>query len=239
MVSDQMGEQKLAKPWQREVPRQYPSSSDVPVGENTFHSSAVISLRNALEHHFSNSPDVFVSGRLAIWLEDGNEADVMRPDVIVALDTLRGERQSYYVWVEGKPPDFACDVLSGGIGDSWRWNNWKLAQGMGVREYVAYDPGYNGSACRMKMYRLEDSEYVEVVPNERGEFESPILGLGIQPDGDRLRVRDLASGKSIPSMSELSRELQSEQRARRAEARARIEAERRVAALQALIQSPS
>ena len=89
------------------------------------------------------------------------------------------------------------------------------------------------------MYRLGDSEYVEVAPNERGEFESAVLGLGIQPDGDRLRVRDLASGKPIPSMSELRRELRSEQRARRAEARARRDAERRVAALQALIQSPS
>jgi len=239
MVDEQIGKKVLAKPWQRELPVQYPTSSDVPIGENSRHSSAVISLRNALEHHFSDRPDVFVSGRLAIWLEDENEADVMRPDVIVTLDTLRGERNSYYVWVEGKPPDFACDVLSGGTGDSWRWNTSRVARRMGIREFVLYDPGYNGSACRMQMYRLKDSKYVAVAPNERGEFESPILGLGIQPDGDRLRVRDLASGKPIPSMSELRRELQSEQRARRAEARARTDAERRVAELQALIQSSS
>ena len=234
-----IGKRRLARPSVREVPHQYPSSSDVPIGENSRHSSAVISLRSALEHHFSKRPDVFVSGSLEIWLEDGNEGAVMRSDVIVALDTWRGERQSYFVWVEGKSPDFACDVLSGRFGDSWRYNNRSLAEEMGIREYVAYDPGYDGAACRMKMYRLEGSGYVAVAPNERGEFESRVLGLGIQPDGDRLRVRDLTTGEPIPTMSKLRRDLRMERQARRAEAKARRDAERKVAELQALIQSSS
>ena len=73
-----------------------------------------------------------------------------------------------------------------------------------VPEYVARDHGYDGAVYGMKMYRLVDSGCVAVAPNERGEFESRVLGLGIQPDGDRLRVRDLGIRKPIPIMSELT-----------------------------------
>ena len=239
MASERTGDERLARPSVREVPVQYPSYSGVPDSENSRHSSAVLSLRNALEHHFRNRPDVFVSGRLGVWLEDGNEADVVQPDVMVALDTRPGERRWYYVWVEGKPPDFACDVISGGIGDSWKYGTRIESANLGIREYVVYDPGYDGAPSRMRMSRLEHGRYVSVAPDERGEFESRILGLGIQPDGDRLRVRDLESGKQLPSMSDLARELRLERQARRAEATARRAAERRIAELQALIQPSS
>ena len=61
MASKRTGEPRLARLSVREVPVQYPSDSGVPDSENSRHSSALLSLRNALEHHFRNRPDVFVS----------------------------------------------------------------------------------------------------------------------------------------------------------------------------------
>ena len=239
MANKPTGEGGLAWPREREVPVQYPESSELPGSEDSRHSSAVISLRNALEHHFRNRPDVFVSGRLGIWVEDGTERGVVQPDVIVTLATLRGERGWYYVWVEGKPPDFACDVISGAFGDDWEYGPRIEWGNIGIPETLVYDPGYNGAPSRMRMRRLEHGDYVDVAPNERGEFESRILGLGFQPDGDKVRVRNLESGKLVPTMSELARGLRLERRARRAEATARRDAEQRVAELEALIESPS
>ena len=239
MANKPTGEGGLAWPREREVPVQYPDSSDIPGSEDSRHSSAVISLRNALEHHFRNRPDVFVSGRLGIWVEDGTDRGVVQPDVIVTLGTLRGERAWYYVWVEGKPPDFACDVISGAFADSWRYGARVERGGTGIPETLVYDPGYNGAPSRMRMRRLEHGDYVDVAPNERGEFESRILGLGFQPDGDKVRVRNLESGKLVPTMSELARGLRLERRARRAEATARRDAEQRVAELEALIEPSS
>lgn len=241
-MSEPQDERRLEKPSEREVPVQYPSSSETPITEGSRQSSAVKSWRNALEQHFRNRPDVFVSGRLGIWLEDGNEGDVMKPDVMVALDAWQGERWWYYVWVEGKPPDFACDVSDGPQGrftDIEEDTKALLARNVGIREYVLYNPGYEGRPSTMKMYRLEDGDYVSVTPDKRGEFESRTLGLGIRPGGVRVRLRDLESGKRLPGMLELARELRSERRARRAEAMARRDAERRVAELEAVIQTMS
>ena len=72
---------------------------------------------------------------MALWLEDGNEVEVMQADVI-AVDTLRGERRSYHLWVEGKRSDFACDGHSGGLEGCRRLHDWELARAMGIREYV-------------------------------------------------------------------------------------------------------
>ena len=239
MANKPTGEGGLAWPREREVPVQYPESSETAVSHGSHHSTAVISLRNALDYHFRDRPDVFVSGGLGVWFEDGNLADVAQADVLVALGTLRGERRWYYVWVEGKPPDFVCDVISGNFGDWWVDGIRGEWQRMGVPEILVYDLGYNGAPSKMRMRRLEHGGYLDVQPDDRGEFKSRILGLGIRLDGDQFRVRDLESGKQVPAMLELARELRLERRARRAEATARRDAEQRVAELEALIESTS
>ena len=229
--------QRIARPSIREVPYQYRSSSNTPISENSRHSTAVISLRNALELHFKDRPDVFLSGRLSIWREDGKE-DVERPDVIVTLGVWPGERDSYYLWVEGKAPDFVFDVVSS-AGELTRCyvSEWYLE--LGVREYVVYDPGYDGDVSKIRMFRRRGNRFVEVIPDESGEVQSEVLGLGFRPTGDFVRARDLQNGKDLPSLLELDQALSEEREARLAEARARQEAEGRVAELERILKDSS
>ena len=227
---------KLERPSIRERPVQYTSSSETPDGENSRQSSAVISVRNALELHFKDRPDVFVSGRLAIWYQIGWEF-ATQPDVLVTLGAWRGERGIYCRWFKGKVPDFVLDVIGSGFGDrSWDLS-WKFGPqeylDYGVREFVLYDPGYDERANRMAMCRLQEKRRVNVSVDENGEFRSEVLGLA--PAGDQVRVRDLKTGKIIPSLLELDAALATEREARKAEERERRKAETRVGDLEALL----
>lgn len=216
---------------------QYRSSSETPLGENSRHSSAVISIRNALELHFKDRPEVFVTSGLAVWYEIGVEYAV-RPDVLVALDVWRGERTIYYPWVEGKVPDFVLDVMRCSYHPRWdlEWEyGTRHYEGSGIHECVLFDPGYEDDAVRMRMCRMDEDGSVEVEPDETGEFQSEVLGLGLTPARGRVRIRDLKSGKVIPSLLELDQSLAAEREARKAESRARQEAETRIAELERLV----
>ena len=236
-MRDQSAPPKLAKPSVREVPVQYPSSSETPLGENSRHASAVISIRNALDLHFKDRPEVFVTSGMAVWYEIGVEFAV-QPDVLVALDVWRGERRIYYPWVEGKVPDFVLDVIRSKYHPRWD-NEWKYGteryEEFGIRECVLFDPGYEDNSSRMRMCRMVENRRVEVEPDETGEFQSEVLGLGLTPERDRVRIRDLKSGKVIPSLLELDQALAAEREARQAESRARQEAEATIAELEVLV----
>ena len=236
-MRDQCNPPKLEKPSVREVPVQYPSSSETPLGENSRRSAAVISIRNALDLHFKDRPDVFVTGSLAVWFEIDVEFAV-QPDVLVALGVWRGERSIYYPWVEGKVPDFVLDVMRSRYHPRWDLE-WKYGADpymkYGIHECVLYDPGFEDDAPRMRMCRLVENHRIEVEPDETGEFQSEVLGLGLKPEKGHVRIRDLKSGRVLPSLLELDQALAAERESRKAESKARQEAEVRIAELEDLV----
>lgn len=63
--------------------------------------------REVLGIYFQNRPDVYVSGNLFIYYEQGNPESVIAPDVFVVFGVDNKERRSYKTWEEqDKTPDF-------------------------------------------------------------------------------------------------------------------------------------
>ena len=62
---------------------EYPSSDGQPMAENQWQLDAMIDAINVLGTHFVDRPDVYVSGDLLIYYEEGTPDARVAPDVFV------------------------------------------------------------------------------------------------------------------------------------------------------------
>ena len=65
-----------------------------------------------LRDFFLRRPDVYVSGNLLIYYEEGNVHASVAPDVFVVFGVPNHTRPIYKVWEEGKSPDFVMEITS-------------------------------------------------------------------------------------------------------------------------------
>ncbi len=69
-----------------------------------------------LRHHFRGREDVLVANNLLVYYVKDKPKKRVVPDVMVALGVRGGDRMSYFVWEEGKAPDFVLEVSDSQFG---------------------------------------------------------------------------------------------------------------------------
>ena len=216
----------------------YPESDGKPMAENDAQRGAILYGCGALGLRYRERPDVYVSGDLLIYYEEGNLEVSVVPDVFVVFgveDRLRG---SYKVWEEGKGPDFVLEVASPG---TWREDVRRkpgVYAGLGVREYFLYDPTGEHYSPRLRGYRLVDGEYERLPAVESIDrtlmVASAVLGLELRAKaGEEMRFHDPATGEDLLSHAEEHAARWSAERRAEAEHAARRAAEARIAELEA------
>ena len=169
------------------------------------------------------------------------------PDVFVVLDHDLGGRSVYKLWEESKPPDFALEVISPSSKSMNSIVKRELYERLGIGEYFLIQPDPSRAEPRLKGYELKGAGYRELKPEDTGETAGALLSrrlsVSLRCEGDKLRVRDLASGQDYAWIGEnlelLQAEIEGRQREaasadREAEAKRRAEA--RVAELEALLE---
>ena len=118
----------------------YPDSDGHFLPENPLQAHAVMNVRFALQHHFDQVDNVVLEGDMFLYYEEGNPDASIAPDVYVVLDHDLGDRLVYKLWEEGKPPDFALEVIS----PSSELRNAKkkraLYEKLGIGEYFLFQP---------------------------------------------------------------------------------------------------
>ena len=231
---------------------EYPESDGKPMAENDAQRDAILYGCGALGLRYRERPDVYVSGDLLIYYEEGNLEVSVAPDVFVVFgveDRLRG---NYKVWEEGKGPDFVLEVASP---STWREDVRRkpgVYAGLGVREYFLYDPTGEYLTPRLRGHRLVGGGYERLAAVESIDrtlaVSSEVLGLELRAKaGGEMRFHDPATGRDLLSHGEEHAARRSAERraeaehaarleeaaARRAEAAARRVAEARVAELEA------
>ena len=248
---------------ERDLPSE--PDEDERVSVSTLHDQLAYELRPGLSWRFRGRTDMLLAHDLYVYFDDIRDGPPRRamarrlsPDVLVSFGVSGRHRGSYTVWEEGKPPDFALEILSE---FTWRKDvgrNPELYERMGVREYFLFDPNEHVKP-RLQAWRFGDgdprrAEAVKVADGMLG-IHSDVLGLhlchtdpwrveGGGIAGRRLRWRDPATGEFLETASEVAqRAEETERRAEDSERRAeemqhrytesRRELEARVAELEA------
>ena len=187
----------------------YPDSDGHFLPDNPLQARAVISLRNDLEQHFEGVPNVVLEGDMFLYYRRGDLSASVAPDVFVVLDHDLGRRPTYQLWVEGKPPDFALEVISPSSAIRNQESKKQLYASLGIREYFLFQPDVKRPGPRLAGYRLWGKDYVEVQAEggDGGELRAETLGVSLRPEGPLLRVRNLETRQDYAWLKELRTEL--------------------------------
>jgi Uma2 family endonuclease len=202
-------------------PVHYPESDGKPMAETDLHRDEMNRLITTLQAAFAERSDVYVSGNLLLYYEEGNPRRSVAPDVFVVFGILKHRREIYKLWDEGEAPSVVIEVTSRTTRREDLGRKRDLYARLGVREYYLYDPRFprlqylnpplQGSV-------LVQGTYVRMAPDDTGALTSSVLGMRLQLIDGLLHLFDARTGARFLSPVE------------RADA-----AERRVAELEALL----
>jgi Uma2 family endonuclease len=204
----------------------YPDSDGKPMADNTLQFQWIVTLKEGLDAHFRDRPDVFVAGDLLWYPVEGNPKVCQAPDAMVVFGRPKGYRGSYKQWEEGGiAPQVVFEVLSPNNRPGEMTRKALFYQQYGVEEYYVYDPE-EGTFSGW----LREGEVLREVPEPIG-WTSPRLGVRFELDGLDLRIvrPDGRLFRSYPELVEdweRERTLVEQERTRAEQERARAEQER-------------
>lgn len=215
-------------------PVDYPTSDGRPLGETDLHRNRMVELIDRLTYRYRDRPDVYVTGNLLFFYQEGDRRKHVSPDLAVVFGVPKRLREHYLIWEEGKAPDLVIEVTSKTTRREDRVKKLNLYRDvMKVPEYFRFDPREEYLKPPLQGSRLVEGEYVPIDP-VNGRFPSAILGLELERAGDDLRLYDPATGSYLPTQAEAaeSRLVQVETARHEAEI-ARVEADATIRRLMA------
>lgn len=178
---------------------EYPESDGQPMTESDATRNYLVYCVEALRLFFQSRPQVYVSGNLFIYYQEGHPAKSLSPDVFVIFGVSKRERRSYKVWQEGgKLPSFILEITSLTTKKQDEEVKPQLYARLGVQEYFQYDPTGDYLMPRLKGQRLVNGQY-ELIPAET--LADGTVSLHSQTLGLDLRLLpsnpDMASGLGL------------------------------------------
>ena len=199
-----------------EDPVEYPSGDGLPISTNSDHLEWMVRCYRTLDHRFRGRRDLFVGVDMLIYYERANNKARVAPDVFVSFGVPPRERPSYFVWLEGKPPDvvweFGAPLTINGDAAQKK----ETYRRMGVREYWLADPVGGVYEPRVQGFELADGVY-EPMPWEAGPdglvaVWSPVLQLELRFAEGRLGFWDRETARYLELPEEESERLMLEER---------------------------
>jgi len=153
-----------------------PCDDGVPM-ESGRHRQQMILLIQTLQPWLAVRGDGFVGGNMFVYFSPSQlrGEDVRGPDCFVALGVPPGERKSWVVWEEGKPPDVVIELLSPATAEQDRTTKLRLYRDrLRVPEYYWYDPF---DPADWAGFQRLSGRYQPIAADSRGNLPSPLLGL--------------------------------------------------------------
>lgn len=233
----------------------YPSEDGQPMAESDFQREPLTYAVEALGAYFQQRADVYVSGNLFIYYEEGNPEAVVAPDVFVVFGAPKHRRSSYMLWNEPKAPDFVMEITSRRTRSQDQGPKRGTYAFLGVREYIQYDPTSDYLEPPLRGLSLVGDNYepmpTTVLPDGTLTLYSNVLGLELRLVHGVLHFVDPTTRRHLLSYRETGQARQEAERARqeaeqarqeaeehaRREAAARAEAEARLAAVEAQLRA--
>ncbi|MYF57057.1 Uma2 family endonuclease [Candidatus Poribacteria bacterium] len=211
----------------------YPDTDGKPMSASDLHRRLLIRTLDALEEHFAETPDVYVSGDIMMYYKEGEPGEHLAPDVLVCFGINRKERETYKTWVEGKAPDFVMEFASKTTYDKDLDEKMDIYASLNIQDYFLYDPQGLYLPSTLMGFTLVDGVYKAIPPDEHEGFRSSVLGLDFRLQDTEIRIFDPIENEWVKTKAEkeaaraeqeaIARE-NAETRAENAEARAEQEA---------------
>jgi Uma2 family endonuclease len=204
---------------------EYPTSDGKPMAETDLHRDVMIDSIRALDHRYAAEPNVYVSGNLLIYYEEGNKRKHVAPDTFVVFGVPKRKRLYYLTWEEGKFPQVLIEITS----KTTKKEDIKTKKEIyrtifKALEYILFDPTGDYLKPRLQGFRRVRGRWQEI-PVVDGKLFCETLGLELHVDGARLRFFDPQTQRYLASPEERAevaeeRAESAEERAANAEARA-------------------
>jgi Putative restriction endonuclease len=199
----------------------YPDGDGLPMAESDATRDYLIYSVEALDSYFQNRLDVYVSGNLFIYYEQGNPKAVVAPDVFVVLGV--------------EIPDFVIEITSKSTASEDGGTKKGLYAYLGVKEYFQYDPTADYLKPPLQGFRLVEGNYLPIPGRETNDclsIVSEVLGLELclEADGE-MRFYSPATGEKLLSPREMERAKCEAEQAKAEAEQAQCKAEQRATKL--------
>ena len=210
---------------------EYPDTDGLPMAESDFQRQYLSYAVEVLRIYFQNHADVYVSGNLFIYYEQGNPKAVVAPDVFVVFGVAKRDRFSYKLWTEENiAPDFVLEITSKSTVSEDQGLKRGVYAFLGVREYFQYDPTGDYLEPQLKGLRLVEGNYqsmpTTVLPDGSRVLISELLALELRVQAGSLRFYNPATGEKLLTHQEAEQARMEAEQARMEAEQARMEAER-------------
>ncbi|RKU13195.1 Uma2 family endonuclease, partial [Candidatus Poribacteria bacterium] len=180
-----------------------------------YHLRLLIWTLQALEAHFEQNPEVYVSGDIFIYYREGDPRKSISPDILVCFGINPKMRRTYKVWEEGKAPDFVMEFSSETTYDKDLDEKMDVYASLGIQNYFLYDAEGLYLPTPLMGYTLVEGVYVAIPPDDDGGIRSSVLGLDFHLQELKLGIYDPIADEWVQTRAE---------RTETAEARAEQEA---------------
>jgi len=174
----------------------YPESDGRPMGETDIHRDAMVRHIELLRHYYEGQ-QVYVSGDLLVYYEQGNPKKFVVPDAFVAQGIEPGQRRIYKVWVERKVPDVVIETTSRKTKRKDTIDKPDLYARLGIQEYFLFDPTQEYLDPPLQGYRLVGDGYLPIVADGQGAIVSQVLALRLQIEKGKLALYRLDNGERL------------------------------------------
>lgn len=191
----------------------YPETDGKPMAESDLYRGVMFAIIRILQRFFLQQ-QVYVSGNLLIYYEQGNPYKSISPDCFIVRGIDPHLRDVYKIWEEGKGPEVVFEVSSRTTRRVDFGKKMRLYAELGVQEYFIYDPTAEYLDPPLVAYELVGGGYIPMKPvkeeivigdlafvpgqTEAPEYISTLLGLRLTLDEqNHLQFYDLTTNQRL------------------------------------------
>ena len=180
----------------------YPTSDGKPMGETDLHRQDMVDVIDTLSDRYAAQTDVYVTGNLLLFYEEGNRRKHISPDVFMVRGVSKEPPRDYYLlWREGKSPDVVIEITSKTTRREDQNKKLTIYRDiLKVPEYFQFDPTAGLSPAAAPGHPAGRGQYVRIEPIDDRLPREP-LGLHLERHGVELRMYDPATGSSCRPLS--------------------------------------
>jgi Uma2 family endonuclease len=186
---------------------EYPETDGLPMAETDLHRKIMTYVIERLSARYADRKDVYVTGNLLVYYEEGQLGISLAPDCMVLFGVPPGDRRVFKTWEEGAFPSVVFEITSKSTQFEDMFKKLRIYERVWkVKEVFLFDPTEDYLEPSLVGYRLGRGEYARLKP-AGGRLASRELGITLEREKQRLVLRDAKSGDEIltPAETEVAR----------------------------------